>query len=160
MITSSIVEVGVRIAAPPEEVFGYLTDPGQHVTWMGSQARLDPVPGGQYWVRMRDGFAAAGEFVQLSPPHRVVFTWGWADDEAARHVKGDQPPADASALPPGSTRVEIQLSAENAGTLLTLLHHDLGTEQLRQAHDEAWTAYLARLAVRAAGGDPGPDPHA
>ena len=160
MITSSIVEVGVQITAPPEHVFGFFTDPARYVTWMGSQARLEPVPGGEYWIRMRDGFAAAGEFVELRPPHRVVFTWGWADDDAAQHVKGDQPPADASALRAGSSRVEVLLAADGTGTRLTLRHHDLATDQLREAHREAWTAYLARLGIRAAGGDPGPDPHA
>jgi len=33
-------------------------------------------------------------------------------------------------------------------------------EELRAGHDVAWKTYLPRLAVAAAGGDPGPDPHA
>jgi uncharacterized protein YndB with AHSA1/START domain len=39
---------------------------------------------------MRDGFEAAGTFEEVEPPRRVVFTWGWADDEAAAHVKDEQ----------------------------------------------------------------------
>jgi uncharacterized protein YndB with AHSA1/START domain len=156
MITPDVIEVGVRIAAPPGHVFGFFTDPARYVEWMGSAARLEPVPGGRYWVTMRDGFAAAGTVAEVSPPHRVVFTWGWADDAAARHVRGDQAPADGSALRPGSSRVEVLLAADgDAGTRLTLRHHDLATAELRQAHQEAWTAYLARLVSRAAGGDPG-----
>ena len=47
-----------------------------------------------------------------------------------------------------------------AKTRLTLRHHALATAELREAHREAWAAYLGRLVIRAAGGDPGPDPHA
>jgi len=34
------------------------------------------------------------------------------------------------------------------------------SEELRAGHDVAWNTYLPRLAIAAAGGDPGPDPHA
>jgi uncharacterized protein YndB with AHSA1/START domain len=154
-----VVEVSARIAATPESVFPYLTDPGRSVEWMGSQATLEPTPGGVYRVRMRDGFEAAGTFVEVEPPRRVVFTWGWADDEAARHVLHEQTSQDGSALGPGSTRVVVTLEEEDGGTSLTLRHHDLATSELREAHRAAWRTYLDRLAVRAAGGDPGPDPH-
>jgi len=73
---------------------------------MGSEATLEPVPGGVYRIRMPDGFAAAGEFLQVTRPRRVIFTWGFADDEAAqrtKHQQGETP--SASAMPPGSTRV-------------------------------------------------------
>ena len=66
------------------------------------------------------------------------------------------------AMPAGSTRVTVTLAgAEDGGTLLTLRHESLpSSESLREGHDVAWNTYLPRLAVRAAGGDPGPDPHA
>jgi len=157
-MTHAIVEVSVHIAAPPETVFGYLTDAARYPQWMGSSAVLDPVAGGIYRVRMADGFAAAGTFVEVDPPRRVVFTWGWADDEAAQHVLGE-PPADDGGLPAGSTRVAIGLDADQGGTWLTLRHHDLPTRELRDAHQHAWQTYIGRLVIRAAGGDPGPDPH-
>jgi uncharacterized protein YndB with AHSA1/START domain len=153
-----IVELSVHIPAPPETVFSYLTDPARYIQWMGSQATLEPAPGGTYRVQMDDGFAAAGTFAEVEPPHRLAFTWGWADDDAAQHVLGE-PDQDGSALPPGSTRVEVTLQAEPGGTRLTLRHHDLATTELRHAHQVAWETYLHRLAIRAAGGDPGLDPH-
>lgn len=61
------VEVTARVAAPPAEVFGYSTDPARQVRWMGRSARLDPRPGGDYYVEMSDGFAAAGSFLSLDP---------------------------------------------------------------------------------------------
>jgi uncharacterized protein YndB with AHSA1/START domain len=127
---------------------------------MGSEAELDPVPGGRYRVRMSDGFRAAGTFVALDPPRRLVFTWGFADDEAASHVKHEQREGGGQAMPAGSTRVTVTFDAEDRGTRLTLRHDDLPTAELRDAHQIAWQTYLPRLAIRAAGGDPGPDPHA
>ena len=162
------VEVTVRVPAVPSEVFSYFTDPARYVQWMGSEADLEPVPGGVYRVRMADGFSAAGRFLAVEPPHLVVFSWGFADDEAASRTKGGEAAAEpggagasASAMPGGSTRVTVTLAGTgDGGTLLTLRHESLPSSELREGHDVAWNTYLPRLAVRAAGGDPGPDPHA
>jgi uncharacterized protein YndB with AHSA1/START domain len=162
------VEVTVRVPAVPSEVFSYFTDPARYVQWMGSEADLEPVPGGVYRVRMADGFSAAGRFLAVEPPHLVVFSWGFADDEAASRTKGGEAAgepggagASASAMPADSTRVTVTLArAGDSGTVLTLRHENLPSSELREGHDVAWNTYLPRLAVRAAGGDPGPDPHA
>jgi uncharacterized protein YndB with AHSA1/START domain len=153
------VEVSVQVAGPPEIVFGYLTDPARYVQWMGSRATLEPVPGGTYRVQMADGFAAAGTFTEIDPPRRLAFTWGWADDDAAQHVLHEQTSAGSQALPPGSTRVVVILDDQDGGTRLTLHHYELATSELVQAHQVAWETYLNRLCIRAAGGDPGPEPH-
>jgi uncharacterized protein YndB with AHSA1/START domain len=154
------VVVSMHIPAAPEDLFPYFTDPARHVQWMGSEAKLEPAPGGVYRIRMPDGFAAAGEFLQVEPPHRVVFSWGFADDEAARRTKHQRDEATSgSAMPPGSTRVVVLLDSEEGGSRLTLRHEDLPSPELREGHLAAWNTYLPRLAIRAAGGDPGPDPH-
>jgi len=153
------VEVVVQVAAAAEVVFPFFTEPKRYVRWMGSKAELEPVPGGVFRVDMPDGFAAAGTFTGVTFPHLVAFTWGFADDEAASHTKGDEKP-NAGAMPAGSTRITVTLQDDGGGTRLVLRHEDLPSEELRAAHEVAWNAYLPRLAVAAAGGDPGPDPHA
>ncbi len=50
--------------------------------WPGAGAALAPVAGGCYCVLMRDGVEAAGEFVEIDPPHRLVFIRGWKHDRA------------------------------------------------------------------------------
>jgi uncharacterized protein YndB with AHSA1/START domain len=155
------VEVTMHIAAAPEDVFGYFTDPARYVQWMGSEAKLEPEPGGIYRIQMSDGMSNAGTYLQVEPPHMVAFTWGFADEEAAKHtLHKPGVPAGANPMPPGSTRVTVTLQDEDGGTLLTLRHDDLPTPELVEGHRIAWNAYLSRLAVRGAGGDPGPDPHA
>jgi uncharacterized protein YndB with AHSA1/START domain len=93
---------------------------------------------------MRDGVEAAGEFVEIDPPHRVVFTWGW--------TKGH-------AVAPGTTRVVVTLEAEEGGTRVVLRHYDLPDDELRALHRKGWEMYLDRLHVRVLGGEPGPDPN-
>jgi uncharacterized protein YndB with AHSA1/START domain len=113
-----------------------------------------------YRIHMPDGFAAAGEFLQVEQPHQVAFSWGFADGEAAERTKhGRGEAASGGAMPPGSTRVTVLLEDEDGGSRLTLRHENLPSPELREAHRVAWNAYLPRLAIRAAGGDPGPDPH-
>jgi uncharacterized protein YndB with AHSA1/START domain len=111
---------------------------------MGSDATLEPVPGGCYRVLMRDGVEAAGEFVEIDPPHRLVFTWGWTQDRA---------------VPPGTTRVVVTLEAERGGTRVILRHYGLPDHGQRDHHRTGWEFYLDRLHVRIQGGDPGPDPN-
>jgi uncharacterized protein YndB with AHSA1/START domain len=133
----------IRIDAAPAEVFPYLVDSDLIVRWMGDWAELDPAPGGKYVVDI-NGVPVRGEFVAVEPPHRLVFTWGAAGNDA---------------LPPGSTTVEIRLLPDGSGTLLELAHRELPPEQVPQ-HGIGWTHFLGRLAVAGTGGDPGPDPWA
>jgi uncharacterized protein YndB with AHSA1/START domain len=154
------VEVSVHVAAAPETVFPYFTDPVRYVQWMGSEAALDPRPGGVYQVSMRDGFRAAGTFGAVDPPRQVVFTWGFANHEAASHTLHQRGEATSgSAMPAGSTRVTVTLEPEDGGTRLTLRHEDLPSAELAEGHQIAWETYLPRLVTRITGGDPGPDPH-
>src|SRR5918912_446015 len=80
----------------PEGVFEHFTDPLKLVRWMGSEATLDPRPGGVFRLVFLAGAVVIGEFVEVAPYHRVVFTWGWEQD--------------ALAVPPASTEVEVDLT--------------------------------------------------
>ena len=135
------VEKEVRIAARPEVVFEFFTDPVKMVRWKGVDAMLDPRPGGVYRVNVTGKEIAVGEYVEIVPHSRIVLTWGW----------------EGSPIAPGSTRVEITLTPDGEGTILRLRHSGLAGEAALQ-HAEGWEHFLPRLALAAAGGDPGPDP--
>ncbi len=141
--TVDAVEVKVRIAASPETVFEFFTDPDKMIQWMGRSAELDPRPGGGFRCVANEEAVAVGEYVELDPPHRVVFTWGWDGEE--------------SVTPPGSSRVEVLLAADGDGTRLRLIHHDLPSAESAEKHGHGWRHYLDRLTASAAGEDPGPD---
>jgi uncharacterized protein YndB with AHSA1/START domain len=141
------VEREVRIAARPETVFAFFTDPDKMTQWKGTRAELDPRPGGVYRVEINEQAIAVGEYVEIDPPSKVVFTWGWEGQEAG---------GGEHAVPPGSSRVEVSLQPDGDGTLVRLRHLDL-PEQAREIHGQGWDLYLGRLAAVAAGEDPGPD---
>jgi uncharacterized protein YndB with AHSA1/START domain len=133
----------VRIDAEPRTVFEFFTDPEKMVRWLGRSATLDPRPGGVYRVDFNGEDIARGEFVEVAPFERVIFTWGFeAEDNPAR---------------PGSSTVEVTLSPEADSTVVRLSHRDLPAEAVAP-HDEGWANYVQRLATAATGGDPGPDP--
>jgi uncharacterized protein YndB with AHSA1/START domain len=146
--TSSVsVEREVAIAASPETVWEFLVDPAKATRWMGETASFDARPGGEYRVGVIPGHTARGEFVELDPPRRLVFTWGW------------EPGADGpNPVPPGSSTIEIELVPEGEGTLLRFAHRDLPSQETADSHAHGWDHYLARLATAAPGGDPGVDP--
>lgn len=61
-------------------------------------------------------------------------------------------------MQPGSSLVEVWFDEDGEGTLVRLKHSGLPSEEMRAAHLEGHKHYLARLAIAAAGGDPGRDP--
>lgn len=139
------VELSVRLEAPPEEVFPYFIDPIQYVRWQGTKAELDPRPGGVYRVWMDADTVARGEFLEVEPPQRVVFTWGWEGNDH---------------LPPGSSRVELTLTADGDATILLLRHDGLPDGEAAAMHEEGWIFFTGRLATVIRGGNAGPMPPA
>jgi uncharacterized protein YndB with AHSA1/START domain len=144
---ATVVEREVRIAARPETVFEFFVDPEKMKQWKGSKAELDPRPGGIYRVEISEEAIVRGEYVEIEPPSRVVFTWGWEGQESGEH-----------AVPPGSSRVEVDFVPDGNGTLVRLRHLDL-PEQSRDIHGQGWDLYLGRLTAAAEGREPGVDPN-
>jgi uncharacterized protein YndB with AHSA1/START domain len=127
---STTVTASTRIAAPPEVVFPYFTDPALMVAWLGDRADLDPRPGGMFAVDV-GAASARGSYVAVEPPTRVVFTWGLPGDET---------------MPAGSTTVEVILHADGDGTIVALTHHDLLARH-QPSHQEGWNRFLATLSA-------------
>jgi uncharacterized protein YndB with AHSA1/START domain len=136
----------VLVEASPETIFPFFIDPEQMVRWQGTEADLDPVPGGRYYVRLNEQAIGRGEFVEIDPPKRVVFTFGW---------EGEGMP-----VPPGSTTVAIDLIPQDTSTLVRLTHSGLPSDEMRHAHVDGWGKYMPRLKAVGEGRDPGPEPHA
>jgi uncharacterized protein YndB with AHSA1/START domain len=141
--TDSVLEYETRVAASPETVFGYFTDPAKMVQWMGTEATLDPRPGGVCRINPSGHAVMSGEFVEVDPPRRIVFTWGWETE--------------LFATPPQSTIVEVSLTPDGEDTVLRLAHRRLQPGAVA-FHQAGWGHYVPRLALLAAGADPGIDP--
>jgi uncharacterized protein YndB with AHSA1/START domain len=144
MVEPLVVRREVQIAAPPSTVFAFLTDPQKFLRWMGTEATLEPHPGGIYLVNVTGKDVARGRFTEVVPVHRLAYSFGW--DERENNV------------PPGSSLIEIDLIDHDPdGTLLRMTHSGLPDAASCASHEKGWTHYFARLAEAAPGGDPGPD---
>lgn len=130
----------IDIAAPPQQVFGYLVTERGMLTWMGQHARLDPRPGGVFELDIA-GFPVRGRYLEVDPPHRVVVSWGFAGNDQ---------------LPPGGSQVSFELTAIGEGTRVSVRHTGLPDEH-QAGHADGWAHFTSRLARAAVGDDPGPD---
>jgi uncharacterized protein YndB with AHSA1/START domain len=143
MTEPRVVRREVEIAAPPATVFAFLTDPEKILRWMGTEATMEPQPGGLYLVNVTGARCARGAFREVVPVHRLAYSFGWDGNEV---------------VPPGSSLVEIDLIEQPPGTLLRMVHSGLPNAEQCAGHGEGWAYYLGRLAVAASGRDPGRDP--
>jgi len=141
--TERFLEYETRIAASPETVFAFFTDPTKIVQWMGTEATLDPRPGGVCRINPTGHAVMSGEFREVEPPRRIVLTWGWETEMFS--------------TPPQSTIVEVALTPDGEHTVVRLAHRRLRPDAVR-FHQVGWEHYLPRLATAATGGDPGGDP--
>ena len=128
MTVPEVLTATVRIGAPPADVLPYFVDPALMVQWIGEWADLRPEPGGMFALDFSTT-PVGGEYVEVVPPRRVVFTWGVAGMDS---------------LPPGSTTVEVGLTADGSDTVVELFHHNLPAGEF-DSHLEGWTTMLGRL---------------
>jgi len=133
----------VRIDARPETIFPFFTDPVKLMRWKGTEATMDPRPGGAYRVNVTGRDIVRGEYVEVTPFTKIVFTWGWEDE--------------GSPIPPGSSTVEVTLTPDCGGTILRLRHTGLPAAAADR-HLQGWVHYTGRLKAALEGNGPGPDP--
>ncbi len=139
MATSEHVDAVVmneRIRATPEEVFDFLVEPDKLIRWMGTAAKIDPRPGGEFWLNVTGHDVARGTYLTVDRPHRVVFSWGWDGSEE---------------VPPGSSTVSFELTADGDETVVELVHSGLPGGQ-NDKHLVGWTYFFDRF-VRASAGE-------
>ena len=129
----------IHIAAEPDLVFDYFTNAEALARWIGDRAVVDPRPGGQFTVFFEDR-RVEGRYLELDRPRRLVISWG----------RGG-----SSRFPPGSSVLEVTLTARDGGTLVAITHTGLPDDE-RPRHALGWQHYLPRLSAAAAGGPVAP----
>ena len=127
------IEQTVHIEASPETVWTFWTDPARICEWMGIEAELVPETGGLFRVVLGEGPVMLGEFVELDPPRRLVFTFGW---------EGGGP---GGPLAPGSSLIEVTLEPDGPNTVLTLRHELPSTHAVD--HAKGWAYFVGERLV-------------
>ncbi len=136
------LEIKRFINAPRDRVYNAWTDPAQLKAWFGPENVqthdfvADVRVGGKYrWdLTSPEGekMTAFGEYRELQPGRKIVFTWQWDDDEAwENHV----------------SVVTVELSDCDGGTELRLIHEQLPSETSRDRHTEGWNSVLDKLEI-------------
>lgn len=126
------VELRRVLPDPPEHVFRAWTDPDLIRQWMSlgaAEAEVDLRVGGRFRILMRgEGVEIdhTGEYVEVEPPERLVFTW-------RSPYTGDEPSV-----------VAVVLRAVDEGTELVLTHQRLPHATV-ESHGEGWGLLLDRL---------------
>jgi uncharacterized protein YndB with AHSA1/START domain/uncharacterized protein YciI len=138
-VEQGLVLATVEIAAAPERVFEALVRAEDVLRWWGSDEFhrttewvADLRPGGSWRAggHMKDGrpYKIEGEFREVEPPHKLVFTW--------------RPDWDA----PHETLVTYLLEPLEQGTRLTLRHEGFtGRADRCRTHTQGWTRVLGWL---------------
>lgn len=138
----SVLRLERTLSAPRERVFRAWTDADQLRKWFGGpvgfttpRAEIDLRIGGTYRVEIRspegNSVFATGRYLEIEPPSRLVFTFGWRDFPG---------------IDIGETTVTVQLFDREGSTELVLTHEPFAAAQLKSFHEFGWTTSLERLA--------------
>jgi uncharacterized protein YndB with AHSA1/START domain len=125
------------IKAPREKVFQAWTDPEQMKHWCAptddfkTAAQIDLRVGGKYRIQMTDPSGslhiAVGEYKEVVPPGKLVFTWSWEDGHAE------------------DTLVTLEFRDQRGATEVTLTHERFPSAESRDKHNQGWAGCLSRL---------------
>ena len=134
------LEIKRLIKAPRERVYAAWTDPVQLRQWFGPenvQTRnliVDARVGGEFrWDLVNsegENMTMRGEYRELRPGKKIVFTWQWEDDEDwQNHI----------------SIVTVELYDREGDTELRLTHKQLPNEESRDGHTRGWNSALDKL---------------
>ena len=135
--TNPMLRIVRSMPAPPRLVFDAWTDPKCLEAWFcpgpikRARASLDVRVGGQLEIVMSDDdgdYQFTGEYKEISPPDRLVFTWS-----------GPKVGTD--------TVVTVEFRAEQDGTELILTHERLASTEIAEMYELGWGSMTEKLAA-------------
>jgi uncharacterized protein YndB with AHSA1/START domain len=123
--------------AERQRVFQAWTDPQQMRDWSAPTgdyevtAAVDLRVGGKYRIQMKhkngNVSVAHGEYREVQPPERLVYTWSWEDGKAV------------------DTLVTVEFRDLGGATEVVLTHERFASAEWRDKHSEGWSGCLLRL---------------
>ena len=123
------LEKDLFIKASPQRVFQALSTKEDLERWFLVKAEVDLRPGGAISFDWGSGTVEVGKILVYEPPHRLSYTW--------------------EAFEAGPTTVTFELTRENAGTRLHLIHTGIGVGEDWDTYytsvDGGWSAHLSDL---------------
>ena len=134
------IEKSVTIKATADRIVGALTESSQLEKWFPTEAKTEPKPGGQYYLKFirpgEDDHEVEGKFTEVSP-QKVSTTW----------------PMEGLA----ETSVDWIISASGSEAEVKMVHNDIGDggpwDQVRAMMDPGWGMFVNNLKNYLEGGD-------
>jgi uncharacterized protein YndB with AHSA1/START domain len=137
--TEHTLEVRQVVKASPARVYRAWTEPELLAQWFAPSPEFSTVVheadarvGGSYRIEMKPPqgpvHTAVGQYQELDPPRRLVFTWRWEEQ------------------PPRHTVVTVDLKPHAEGTEVTLTHTLFTSAEDRDHHQKGWEGCLQHLA--------------
>jgi uncharacterized protein YndB with AHSA1/START domain len=133
------LELECLLPAPLPRVFRALTEPSELARWWGPHGFAIPAVDldlnltGRYRFAMQppegDLFYLTGEFLEIDPPHRLVYTFRWEDPD----------PDDRETI------VRLTLEAVGDTTRLSLWQGTFTTEARLDLHRGGWSDSFEKL---------------
>lgn len=139
--TNTSITIRRTINAPRQRVFDAWTQPEQLMNWWRVSpamhtviAEVDLKVGGKYRLGMRDPeqagpFTVGGEFVEITRPERLVYTWSW----------------ETPGMYEGETLVTVEFIEKGEATELVLTHERFANAEVASKHNEGWCGCLAHF---------------
>jgi len=134
-----VLELKCLVDAPPAQTFRSLTEPAELAQWWGPhgfttpEIELDLRVGGNYRFGMQppdgDLFHLSGEFLEIAPPSRIVYTFRW-----------DEPDPDDR-----ETVVTLSLATAGEATEVALSQGEFATRGRLELHRDGWADGFDKL---------------
>lgn len=135
-----MLRVSRTFSAPRQRVFDVWTNPDHLSQWWGVDkdfsptiAEVDLRVGGRYRLGMtapdNSVHIAVGEFREVTPPEKLVYTWSWEQGMPGATEMND-------------TLITIEFIDKGDSTEMILTHELFPTEELRDQHIHGWESML------------------
>ncbi len=153
MATSQAVQEELKVSrtirASRQRVFRAWTEPELMMRWFVEAddemriCRIELRKGGRYefeGISKSKGrpWSVRGEYLEVKPPERLVYTWTWNNDPAHGEPQGD-------------TLVTIDFIDRGKETDVVLTHERFASAKAREEHAKGWMGCLDRLSKLAEG---------
>lgn len=136
------------LKAKPERAFKAWTSPEHIQQWMRPEpgmmvplVRMDLRVGGKFRIQMKnpDGeyFTAVGEFQEVKPPEKLVYTWDWEKDGAGTEF---------GELEGKTSLITVEFLKRGNQTEFVMTHTRLATVESRDGHARGWERALESFA--------------
>jgi uncharacterized protein YndB with AHSA1/START domain len=156
----AVVHVSRTFPAPREEVYAAWTEAKILSQWFrpgdgSSSAELDVRPGGSYRITLQPApgqpgsLQIVGRYLEVEPPERLVFTFGWETPDELEDLGAlgelDDLGTRLERLNNVDSRVIVRFRELEGSTEVSIVHERLATQNLRAFHIYGWEGVLEKL---------------